>query len=368
MKVVIQRNLLLEALQQTQSVVERKSTVPILSNVLIDASGDRLTVRATDMEVGVSVQMTAQILQEGRLTVSAKALFEIVKELPPQWIEISAQTNDWIEILCGKSKFKVVGLSAQEFPSLPSFENKHYVEASVQMFKRMIDATAFSVSTDATRYLMNGVFFEAVNETTFRMVSTDGHRLALFEEPCFIGPFELKKGVIIPKKGLAEFRKLLDFQADSFQMAIERGLLFLKFGDSSLYIRLIEGEYPDYRQVIPKAVANTLIVDHDQFNSALKRVSLLAHEKSRGVKFQIESKVLTIYSNNPDLGEAKEELDVVYEGPSFQVGFNSKYLLDFLGTCSAENLEIAVKDALSPGLIRPKGQTNQTYVIMPMRI
>ncbi|MBC7384669.1 MAG: DNA polymerase III subunit beta [Cryobacterium sp.] len=368
MKFTIHRNPFLEALSKAQSVVEKKNTVPILANILFSVDGETLSVSATDLEVGLKSMLAITKGESGKVTLSAKSLLDIVKELPQAEIEISKKENDWVEIVCGKSRFKVVSLSANEYPALPAFEEKKYFDAKIEGLKEMIDRTSFAVSTDATRYLMNGVFFEPLEKNIMRMTATDGHRLAFMDTEVFSVMPEFKRGVIIPRKGLIELRKFLDEGDATIGLAFERGYVFAHLGGSYLFIRLIEGEYPDYRQVIPKMTDRVAKIDKATFHHALKRVSLLAHEKSKGVKFSIQPEMLTIYSSNPDLGEAKEEIDVEYSGEAISIGFNAKYLLECLAVTPVEKLELHFKDHLSPGILRGEGQPNHTYVVMPMRI
>lgn len=368
MKFIIHRNPLFEALSKAQSVVERKNTVPILANVLFMVEGSELSLCATDLEVGIKTKLPVHGSQDGKVTISAKALLDIVKELPQENLEITKKDNDWVEIVCGKSRFKVVSLSASEYPALPAFEEKKYLDASIDGMKEMVDRTSFAVSTDATRYLMNGVFLEALDKNIMRMTATDGHRLAFMDRELFQQVPEFKRGVIIPRKGLTELRKFMDEGDQTIGLAFERGYIFAHLNNHYLFIRLIEGEYPDYRQVIPKSTDRVVKIGKEAFYSALKRVSLLAHEKSRGVKFSIQPELLTIFSSNPDLGEAKEELDVQYQGEPVSIGFNAKYLMECLAVTEAENVEFHFKDHLSPGIMRSEGQPNHTYVVMPMRI
>lgn len=368
MKFIIHRNPLLEALSKAQSVVEKKNTVPILSNILFSVEQDFLSIQATDLEVGIKIKLPIKTKETGKITLSAKSLLDIVKALPQENVEITKKDNEWVEILCGKSKFKVVSLSATEYPSLPVFEEKKYADARIDSLKEMIDRTGFAVSTDATRYLMNGVYLESLEKNIMRMTATDGHRLAFMDQEIFSKIPEMKRGVIIPRKGLTELRKFLDEGEDTVGISLERGYLFAQINDSYLFIRLIEGEYPDYRLVIPKSVEKIIKIEKTKFYSALNRVSLLAHEKSKAVKFTIQNGLLTIYSSNPDLGEAKEELDIEYKGDPVSIGFNAKYLLDCLAVTPTDDLELYFKDHLSPGILKAKDQPNHTYVVMPMRI
>jgi len=368
MKFSIHRDPLLEALQKVQSVVEKRNTVQILANILCTVKGQELSLCATDLEVGIKVALPVEASQEGKITLSAKHFLDIVKELPNKPLEITRKDNNWVEIICGKSKFNIVSLSADEYPAFPAFEEKQYSDARVEALKDMIDRTSFAVSTDATRYHLNGVFFEHLENSVMRMTATDGHRLSMVDSEVFLKMPELKRGLIIPKKGLSEFRRLLEEGQSSVGLAFERGYVFAQLNGTYLFIRLIEGEYPDYRQVIPKSAERLMKVDRELFTSALKRVSLLAHEKSRGVKLALQNDQLTINSSNPDMGEAREEIDVTYKGEPIDIGFNAKYMLDCLAVMNTENLEFHFKDRLSPGIIKGAGQQNHTYVIMPMRI
>lgn len=368
MNFTIHRDPLLDALQKVQSVVEKRNTIQILGNILCVAKGQELSLCATDLEVGMKVTLPVEVHQEGKITLSAKHFLDIVKELPDKPLKITRKDNNWVEIVCGKSKFNIVSLAADEYPALPSFEDKTYYDSRIEALIDMIDRTQFAVSTDATRYHLNGVFFEPLENTIMRMTATDGHRLSFVDHEVFMKMPELKRGIIIPKKGLSELRKLVGEGGSTVGLAFERGYIFAQLNGSYLFIRLIDGEYPDYRMVIPKSTEKTASMDREIFSSALKRVSLLAHEKSKGVKLSLQPGVMTISSSNPDMGEAREEMDIEYTGEAMDIGFNSKYLLECLAVMNSEKLEFHFKDRLSPGIIRGAGQQNHTYVIMPMRI
>jgi DNA polymerase-3 subunit beta len=364
----IDRSPLLEALQKVQTVVEKKNTIQILGNILCSVKDQELSLCATDLEVGIKVTLPVESSQEGKITLSAKHFLDIVKELPEKKLQITRKDNSWIELVCGKSRFNIVSLPADQYPSLPAFEEKSYHEGKTDSLTTMIDRTQFAASTDATRYHINGVFFENLEGSLMRMVATDGHRLSFVDQEVFLSNPELKRGIIIPKKGLMEFRKLLGEAGETIGLSFERGYVFAKFPNSYLFIKLIDGEYPDYRPVIPKAADRLVKVDRQEFNSALKRVSLLANEKSRGIKLTIQTGSLVISSSNPDMGEAREEMDVEYTGEPMEIGFNSKYLLESLGVMKSDKIEFHLKDRLSPGILRESDQQKHTYVIMPMRI
>lgn len=369
MKLTVDRDELFHAVQGVQSVVEKKNTIHILGNILCVAKDGKLSLSGTDLEVGVKTSIPAQIQEEGKVTLSAKNFTDIVKELGAGPVTLKKKENDWVEILSGKSRFNIVSLSADEYPALPSFEDRQYFEADRQMLLDMVNKTSFAVSTDATRYHMNGVYLEQLQEGLVRMTATDGHRLSFTDQSVFKKAPSLKRGIIIPKKGLGELKKLLDESTEEkIQLSFDRGYLYLHSGESYLFVRLIEGEYPDYKQVIPKALDRVVKVKREQLMSALRRVSLLAHEKSKGVKLSFHKNSLMISSSNPDTGEAREEIDVDYNGDDLDIGFNAKYLLDCLPVIESEDLEFRFKDKGSPGVFRGANQENHTYIVMPMRL
>lgn len=365
----IDRTPLFEALQKVQSVVEKKNTIPILGNILCTVKNQILSLCATDLEVGITVALPVESDQEGKITLSAKHFLDIVKELPEKKINFTTKENNWVELVCGKSRFNIVSLPADQYPAFPEFLGKTYIEARGEALLDMIERTQFATSNDATRYHINGVYFEHLENNLMRMTATDGHRLSFVDYEVFMTTPDLKRGLIIPRKGLTEFKKLLEEGVTAVGLAFERGYLFAKFSQSYLFVRLIDGDYPDYRPVIPKSVDKIVRADRQSFTSALKRVSLLANEKSRGVKLSLQDSVLVISSSNPDMGEAREELDVEYSSSEvLEIGFNSKYLLECLAVMQSDKLEFQLKDRLSPGILKDVDNQNHTYVIMPMRI
>lgn len=371
MKLAIQRKELFEALQRIQPVVEKKSTVQILSNILCTVKNNELSLAATDLEVGMKITLKAEVETEGKITLSAKHFFEIVRELPDKPLKITRKNNEWVEIVCEKSRFSIVSLSADDYPAMPSFEDRPYFQARTAILADMIDKTSFATSTDATRYHLNGVFFEKLDHNLMRMTATDGHRLSFVDQEVFMSPPDFKRGIIIPKKGLSEIRKLLELGQESENegsLSFDRGYLFMKSGNTHLFVRLIEGEYPDYKPVIPTSTDKVVKLHRDQLIAALRRVSLLAHEKSKGVKLGVQKENLVITSSNPDMGEAREELDIEFSGEALDIGFNARYLLDCLPVIQSEMVELKFKDRLSPGIVQGADQRNHTYVIMPMRI
>jgi DNA polymerase-3 subunit beta len=364
-----------KALGRSQGIVEKKSTMPILSHVLLEAKkGADLVVSATDLDIAVSSEHKCEVLKEGAVAVSARHLYDIVRALPEQEVVLRRAQNNYLEIRSGPSEFKLVGLPAEDFPALPRFEKVPFTDLEPGVLLEMIERTFMAVSTDETRYNLNGVYFEPSAEA-LRLVATDGHRLSLSEKP-LTGGFGLKRGVILPKKGLQELRKLLSEAVESGTDAGETKLGFvensaiLRRPGVILSMRLIEGLFPDYRQVIPKTGDKVLTVGRDRFLETLRRISLLSSDKAHAVKLELGKDLLRVLSQNPDLGEAKEEVPVSYQGEPLKIGFNARYLLDVLAVVKSKDVKLELADDLSPGVVRGGDEADAgfTAVVMPMRI
>ncbi|MDO8518754.1 MAG: DNA polymerase III subunit beta [Deltaproteobacteria bacterium] len=360
----ITRENFLEALSKTQGVVERKNTMPVLSNILLDADKGGVKISATDLEVALVTLAPAQVLKTGKITVAARSLYDIVREINQPEIRVVLQDNDRIEVSAGKSHFKIPGLSAAEFPQLPAVAAKS-VEFQCDVFSRMIEKTSFSMSTDETRHNLAGILFQRAGSSGVRMVATDGHRLAMVDAEGNGGEGDFK--VIIPKKGVAELKKLVSKEG-TFELAVGPANLFARKGNESLYIRLIDGEFPDYSRVIPKDNAKFVYIPRDKFVGSLRRVSLLANERSRGVILSFSPAHLEVSINNPDLGEAREELEADYKGEKLSIGFNARYFLDALEVMKDETAILALNTDLSPCILKSEKDSGFLAVIMPMRI
>jgi DNA polymerase-3 subunit beta len=368
MEIKAKREDLLATLYWAQSIVERRNTMPILANALLDAQKNRIQLAATDLEVGVRGEVDGDVIKPGALTVNAKKLYEIVREVPADQVHLRKLENEWVEIKSGKSVFKIVGMDAREFPQFPKFESKGQVSMPASRLRGMIERTIFAVSTDETRYSLNGVFLEQADGGKVRMVSTDGHRLA-FEEQA-LAALGLGKGVILPRKGLGELRKLLE---DG-----DEGEIFISFRDNmalvskdkvELFMRLIDGDFPDYTKVIPQGNPNVAKIEHGELLQALRRVSILSSERYKGVKLDFSAGNISISANNPDLGEAVEEIEAEYSGAPISIGFNARYIIDVLGVLGTEgDVDIELKDELSPSIIRKSDNAGYLYVLMPMRL
>lgn len=357
-----------QALQHTLSIIEKKNTVPILANFLLVVEDQKLFVVATNLEVGIKYSCSVHSTQNGKITVPAKYFTDIIRDISEKEVTVSRKDNHWVEVISGRYKVNIVGLPGEDYPIMPTFNEREYFNVRADALKQMIDRTSFAVSNDSTRYHLNGVFFEPQENSIFRMTATDGHRLSIVDDEVFLNPPQLKRGIIIPRKGLQELRKLLDAVDSEIQLSFDKQYLFCKTQSSFLLIRLIDGEYPDYRQVIPKTFENKVLVERNSLLSAIKRVSHLANEKSKAIRFLIQKGMILISSSNPEMGDAKEELEANYSGTEIDIAFNSKYLMDYLSVTDSEQVDLYVKDRMSPGILRGSERQNQTYVIMPMRI
>ncbi len=366
---------LARALGRSQGIVERKSTMPILSHVLLEArKGNELQISATDLDLSVSSTHTCELAREGAVAVPAKYLYEIVRALPEQTVTLKRASNNYLEVKSGPSEFRIVGLPAEDFPALPRFEKLNFVDVDPKSLLDQIERTFFAASNDETRYNLNGVFFEPQG-AVLRLVATDGHRLTVSERP-LAGDFALKKGVILPKKGLQELRKLLTEAAESGQ---EKPSSQLGFAENSavfkrpgviLVMRLIEGLFPDYQQVIPKPGEKIIKIGRQRFLETLRRVSLLSSDKSHAVKLELSAGTLRVLSQNPDLGDAREDVPVEYAGEPLKIGFNSRYLTDVVAALKADDVQLELADDLSPVVLKGAGEADAGYtaVVMPMRI
>lgn len=366
MEIVIQRDILYRALQSVQGVVEsRSSAMPILQNVLISTEGKKkILVLGTNLDIGLRGVFEAEVRKGGAITLNARKLFDIVRELPEDDVHITEEEGQWVRLECARANFRFPGLPASEFPSLPEAEDGDAQAISSEVFSEMIRKTMFAISTDETRYTYNGVYMETEGKI-LRMVATDGHRLALIEREC--PGVELKEGVIVHKKALGELVKLLAEVEGDVQITLKENHVVFRLGDLTLSARLIDGQFPNYKQVIPEGNESRIQVDREQLVRALRRVSLLSSE-TRMVKFSFGNSQLVLTTNGSESGEAQEVLESDYSGEELTIGFNSRYCLDALNILDDPHVFFELKDSLSPGIIIPSELKNYTYVIMPMRV
>jgi DNA polymerase-3 subunit beta len=370
MNFTIEKDIFLKGLARVQGIVEKRNTIPVLSNVLVEGNDGELRLTATDLEVGMQSIYPANIRKPGKVTVSAKKLYEIIKELPDNEISFNAKDNCWIEVECGKAQFNIVGLSADEFPNFPKPDQVHALSLRSTLCKEMIEKTFFAVSQDESKYNLNGIFCQIQeNSKEIRFVATDGHRLSMIDKKIdIIDSSELTKGVILPRKGILELKKLSEEGEGDLKLGFMDNNAVISKDRTVIIMRLVDGEFPDYSRVIPKANELQATISVDPFLHALRRMIILSSEKSRGVKMNFKKNLLEVSSSNPELGDAREELDIEYQGTDLSVGFNARYLLDILQVQNQEKIRLILKDNLSPGLIKPIDEDGYLAVIMPMRL
>ncbi len=374
MKIIVLKAEIFKLISMVQNIVEKRNTMPVLTNVLLSVSNDILTLYATDLEVSIKSTCKVNCLKDGQVVVNAKNLFNILKEFPDGEIHFKKLENNSLVIEQEKSYFNINGISPDVYPIFPSPETSQFTNFLSSTIKEMIEKTIYSVSTDESRYHLNGVLFESKegsDSLNIRMVATDGHRLSLVDKNLTItssGVF--KEGIIIPRKGLNEIKKIVD-SLDSNEImgiTVDGAQLIVKSLNTFLMIRLIEGKYPNYKQLLPKNLNIHAIIDKNKLISSLKRVSLASNQKSKGVVFSFSSGAVKIFSNSPDLGEAKEEIQVSYNKENLKIGFNSRYILEVLTSIRENEVKMSFKDKNSPVLLRPKGDEKYQCVVMPMRI
>ena len=372
MKLSIERNTLLKAVSHAQSVVERRNTIPILANVLIEAEDDKVQFRATDLDVEIVDRVQARVDRTGSTTVSAVLLHEIARKLPDgALIELTADAaSSRLTVEAGRSNFSLATLPKEDFPIMASSEYAANFSAKSGDLRRLFDKSRFAISTEETRYYLNGVYMHSAtfeNSKVLRCVATDGHRLARVDTGLPEGAEELP-GVIIPRKTVTEIRKFLD--DDEVQIAVSVSETKVRFAtpDITLTSKVIEGTFPDYTRVIPASNEKKLEVDADEFAKAVDRVSTVSSERSRAVKLSLEDDQLTLIVNSPDSGAAEEQVAVAYSDERLEIGFNAKYLLEISGQIDKENAIFMFNSPGDPVLIREGNDLSAVYVVMPMRV
>lgn len=366
-----QKSELLKELDLVQGVVEKKTTIPILSNLLLEVGDSSLRVSATDMELGVRSSCPAKVTKEGSGTVPAKRLLDIVRSLPEAEVKIKALENHWIQVTCERSSFKLVGMAKDNFPVLPGVP-KQLAALQASILTTVIDRTIFAISNEETRYTLNGALL-VLKPQSVSMVATDGHRLALIEREVEVEGLSNELRLLIPKKAMAELRRLLAEAGEErkVQLAKDESHLFFSVGDRLLISRMLTGNFPNYEAVLPRENTKVVELDKDLITAAIRRVALLADERSRAVRLQLDKDRLEVFSSSGEYGEATEVLDATYASDPLQIGFNYQYLLDFLNVVgNGGKVRLELKDEQSAGQLRPGdgGAYQYRYVVMPMRI
>ena len=363
MKFSVTKDKLLEALQQVQNVVSTRTTLPILSNVLLQAQGSDVHLTTTDLDVGVRGSFEAQIEKEGATTLPARRLFNIIRELPATEIQIDVDGKNAASIRSGQSFFKILGLPEEEFPPLPKFENAKVVTIRQKELRDGLKKTSYAISTDETRYVLNGVLF-SFKENKLTLVATDGRRLAMVDIELEF-PRSHEADIIVPTKAVTELQRLLTEEGD-VKVSVGTGQIAFDLNKTLLVSKLIEGNYPNYKQVIPAEAKERVTLERETFLTSLRRVSLLASEKSNSIKLNFSKNNIDITANTPEVGEAKESLPVTYKGRDFSIAFNPEFLMAPLRNLAEDEVFLDLIDEMSPGVL--KIQTPFLYVLMPMRI
>ena len=371
MKITIERSELIKSLGHVQSVVERRNTIPILSNVKIEAAEGRLTLNATDMDLDMVDSVGANVETPGAITVSAHTLYDIVRKLPEgSQVELNASGDGQMQLSAGRSRFTLSCLPTDEFPVLSGGELPHNFNVTAAELRSLIDRTKFAISTEETRYYLNGIYLHKADRDgvdVLRAVATDGHRLASVEAPLPAGS-ENMPGVIVPRKTVTELRKLIDESGDEVAISMSENKIRFSFDNAVLTSKLIDGTFPDYQRVIPSGNDKDMEVNCKLFSDAVDRVSAISSEKSRAIKLVLTSGLLALSASSPEHGSAEEEIEVTYEGDSVEIGFNSAYLLDITRQIEGDTAIVSLADGNSPTILREMDDASALYVIMPMRV
>lgn len=368
MDFVTSKENLLRELEVMQGIVEKKSTIPILSNIVIDAQKDRLELLATDLEVGIRTTCEAKVAKPGSVALSARRLFDIVRYLPDAEVRLKSDEGSWTQITCQKARFRIVGPSRDDFPAMPEFDFSGGIPIDRALLVDMISKVLFAMTTDETRYQINGTLM-ILNKRNLTMVATDGHRLAYVAGRNEKGASEERIEVIVPRKAFQEMSRIGEGEAE-IVFGQKDNHVFFKIGKTIMSSTIVPGKFPEFEKVIPEGNDRLLKMDSAAFADVVRRVALLSSERSRAVKIAVSKGSVEISSNNPEVGEAAESVDIDYNGGPLEVGFNAKYLLDFLQAMGPGAFILALKDEATQGLLRPVGLENRDYryVVMPMRI
>lgn len=369
---VIERSHLLKSLGHVQSVVEKRGTIAVLSNVKIDAKADGVSLTATDMDLAIIEKVPATVGKQGSTTVPAHTFYDIVRKLPEgAQIEISTSADGGkVSIKAGSSKFSLACLPVDDFPVMAEGELDHSFALKSAECKALVQKPSFAISTEETRYYLNGIYLHVAGEDdgkVLRAVATDGHRLARIEVALPAGADDMP-GVIVPRKAIYELRKLLEEGEGDVSVSLSESKIRFAYGNAVLVSKLIDGNFPDYERVIPANNDKIMEIDCKSFIQSVDRVSVISTEKSRAIKFQLDNGKLTLSANSPEHGTASEEIDAIYSAGPIEVGFNSRYLLEMMNQIEGDTAQFLLNDGASPAIVRDTADMGALYVIMPMRV
>lgn len=362
MKFKIQKDDLLNGIQIVQNIITTKAALPILSNVLLEAQSDGLRLTATDLDVGISCIVPVDTQEPGSITIPAKRFGDIIRELPSDHVDITTKKNNLVTIDVKSCQFKIMGLGKEEFPKLPEFKDKEVIKLEQPLLKQMLNLTSFAVSLDETRYILNGILFK-INKNIFSLVATDGKRLAIIEKK-LNDNIDKDIYIIVPIKTIHELNRNLQEEGE-LSMVLGANQAMFDLGSIVIISRLIEGEFPEYQQVVPPVSDNVLKVDRTEFLLAVKRASLLSTPDYQAIKLEVFKNKLVLSKSTPDVGESREEVSVDYQGKEMVIGFNPNYLIDVLKNLTEDRVGLELTDSEQPGVIRCDGYV---YIVLPMRL
>lgn len=369
MNIVVNRERMMPVLSQVQSLLEKRTNLPILSHILIKATGQKIQLYASDSEISFLGTIEGSIQKEGQIVVRGKKLFEIVKELPEGDFSLGGEKNSKVKIQSGPAVFLIHSLKAEDFPQFPSIKRKTTYKIPTEDLLEAIDKTLYCVSLDESNYHLTGVFCEQ-KPSSYRFVATDGHRMSFIDIQGQQTIPDLKEGVIIPRKGLQEIKKMISLgeEGDFVEIAFEKPRVTLFFKDQILTVRLIEGKYPDYQFLIPQKPEKEILINKEDFHLALKRISVLTSARFKGAVFSFKKKCLHIQISQPEEGEASEKMDCSYNGKPLKIKFNARYIIDILDSIHEKQVKLLLKDEVSAGVIQGEGNERHTSIVMPMKI
>lgn len=362
MKFKANKSILLNGIQTVQNIITTKSALPILSNILIETQQDKIRLTATDLDIGISCVVPVEIQEPGSITIPAKRFSDIIKELPTDSVDIITKKNNSITIETPVCQFKIMGLAFEEFPKLPEFQNKEAINLPQTVLRRMLSLTSFAVSYDEARYILNGIFFK-INKNNFSLIATDGKRLAVADS-VLAPPSDKNINIIVPIKTIHELNRNLQDDGH-ISLILGNNQALFDFGDVVIISRLIEGEFPDYQQVVPPVSDNKMKANREQLLLAVKRAALLSTPDYQAIKFEVFKNRLVVSKSTPDVGESREEVAIDYNGKEIMIGFNPNYLIDVLKNINEEMVVFELSDSEKPAVLRSSGYI---YIILPMRL
>lgn len=372
----VEKNAIEKVLYYLQNIVEKKTTMPVLSHCYLNIDKSMTEIYATDLETSYISRIESTADEKGKIVVPARKLYEIIKEMPSRIINIKTEENYWVSIFAEKNiSFRIAGLNPDDFPNVQRFSDAKFTNVNCEVLNEMIDSTIYAVSTDETRFNLTGVFLEIgvqKDDKKIIMVATDGHRLALNEKIIKDLDLKLQKGILIPRKGLMELKRMIE-KSEKAGIAVKDNHFIARVDDSILAMRLIDAEFPDYKGVIPKSSKRKAEINREVFLSALKRaVIMLSSGKFQGIKLKFENNKLELYANNPDVGSFHEEIDITYSGDKIEIGFNAAYIIEALNSFDDEEIIFELEDEFNPGVIHRKkdksSEERKLAIIMPMRL